>query len=233
MRNILISLFLILGLSANFATAEEATVPEFGTIFQFSTDEEASVVSAFGAFAQSECRKSLPAAIRVMGEYWNGNEEATHSVIWNFADAQSITNTFSKLGECREWADFLSVLSKNSQQHSQQMVRTLSAGGDYTKDTTYSVWQMNVTDETAYLREYNRMMNAQLKAGVINGAWGLWRVQGGADENVTHIAYTGAANLESLLANGNPSKAYIAFQKKVAGIRTIYRSNINSVIADL
>lgn len=76
-------------------------------------------------------------------------------------------------------------------------------------------------------------MNAQLKAGVINGAWGLWRVQGGADENVTHIAYTGTANLESLLANGNPSKAYIAFQKKVARIRTIYRSDINSVIADL
>lgn len=84
-----------------------------------------------------------------MGEYWNGNEEATHSVIWNFTDAQSITNTFSKLGQCREWADFLSVLSKNSQQHSQQMVRTLTAGGGYTKDTTYAVWQMNVTDETA------------------------------------------------------------------------------------
>ena len=76
-------------------------------------------------------------------------------------------------------------------------------------------------------------MAAQEKAGLVNGAYGLWRVQGGAHSNVTHIAFLGAKNLETLLEHGTPSKALAVFQKKVAGIRTIYRSNINLVIADL
>ena len=77
------------------------------------------------------------------------------------------------------------------------------------------------------------MMAAQVENGQVRGAWGLWRVQGGANADVTHLAFSGAENMEALLANGNPSKAYIAFQKKVAGIRTIHRININTVLADL
>ena len=75
MKNILLSAFLIMGLNANFALAEEAIAPEFMNLFQFSTNEEPSVVAAIGAFAGSECRKSLPVAIRVMNEVWNGNEK--------------------------------------------------------------------------------------------------------------------------------------------------------------
>jgi hypothetical protein len=233
MRNILVSLLLILGLTANFATAEEATVPEFATLFQFSTDEEASVVAAFGAFAQSECRKTLPAAIRVMGEFWNGNEEATHTVIFNFADAEAITKTFGMMSQCRAAADLGAAVNANTTPLAQMLTSTVAAGGDYTKDTVYRIWQMNVSDEAAYLNAYEKLMAAQAKAGVLTGAYGVTRIQGGADENVTHIAYAGAADLNALLANSNPSKAFLAFQKKVAGIRTVYRSNISSVLADL
>ena len=76
-------------------------------------------------------------------------------------------------------------------------------------------------------------MATQAKAGLLTGAYRVLRIEGGADENVTHFAYVGAADLESLLANSSPSKAMLSFQKKVSGIRTIYRSNINTVLADL
>ena len=185
------------------------------------------------AFAQSECRKSMPTAIRVMAESWNGTEAPTHSVIFNFTDAKSITETFGKMQQCRAAGNLMAVLKEHTQPVSQLLLRTLHTGGDYTKDTTYVVWQTNVTDEATYVAAYKKLMEAQEKAGLVKGAYGLWRIQGGADSNVTHMAFSGAKDLETLLENGTPSKAFAEFQKKVGGIRTVYRTNVNFVVADL
>ena len=229
----LTSLLLIVGLQATSAYSQESTVPAFATIFQFSTAEQASVVAAMSTFAQSECRKSMPTAIRVMSENWNGNEAPTHSVIFNFIDAKSITETFGKMQQCRAAGNLMAVLKEHTQPVSQLLLRTLHAGGDPTKDTAYVVWQARVTDEATFGAAFKKLLDAQVKSGLVNGAYGLWRVQGGADSNVTHIAFAGAKDLETLLANGTPSKAFAEFQKTVAGIRTVYRMNINSVLADL
>ena len=85
------------GLNANVALAEETSVPEFATIFQLSTKDQSSVAAAFTKFAQSDCRKNLPTAIRIMNENYNGADETTHSVIWNFADAADMSSTFGAL----------------------------------------------------------------------------------------------------------------------------------------
>ena len=233
MKKIILCFLAFTGLNANVAIAEETSVPEFATIFQLSTTDQASVAAAFTQFAQSDCRKNLPTNIRIMNESFNGTDETTHSVIWNFADAAGMTSTFAGLRECRAWADTFNALSSNVEWQSQQLLRTLATGGDYTKDTAYIVWQTNVSDEAAYVKAYKKLMAAQTKNGLVNGAWGLWRVQGGATSDVTHIAFAGAANLETLLANSNPSKAFLTFQKEVAGLRTVHTQNINTVLADL
>jgi hypothetical protein len=233
MKKLMLCLLAFTGLNANVALAEETSVPEFATIFQLSTKDQSSVAAAFTKFAQSDCRKNLPTAIRVMNENYNGADETTHSVIWNFADAADMSSTFGALRECRAWADTFNTLSKSVEWQSQQLVRTLATGGDYTKDTVYTVWQTNVSDEAAYVKAYKKLMAAQTKNGLVNGAWGLWRVQGGATSEVTHIAFAGAANLETLLATSNPSKAFLTFQREVAGIRSVHTMNINIVLADL
>lgn len=232
MKNLMISLLLGIGLIGSTAQAEEISVPEFAAIFQLSTSDQASVAAAFTRFAASDCRKSMPTAIRIMRETFNGTEDISHSVIWNFVDTQALTQTFASF-QCREWADVAAVLSQQAEFKSQQLVRTLATGGDYTKDTAYIVWQMAISDEAAYVDAYNDLMESQAKNGLITGAYGLWRVQGGANDEVTHIAFAGADSLATLLSNSNPSKAFVAFQRKVAGIRTVHRQNINAVLADL
>ena len=233
MKQLLVAILAFAGLSAGLVNAEETNVPEFAAVFQISTEDEAGVAAAFASFAASDCRKGMPTAMRVMRETWNGDEDVTHSVIWNFADAKSMMESFGAISQCRAWANTSAALSERADMKSQQLMRTLAAGGDYTQDTAYAIWQMAISDEAAYVAAYKKLMDAQVKNGQVNGAWGLWRVQGGANADITHLAFAGAANMEALLANGNPSKAFIAFQKKVAGIRTIHRTNINSVLADL
>ena len=233
MRKLIATVMAIAGLFAGAVVAEQTNIPEFAAVFQVNTTDEAGVAAAFGSFASSDCRKDMPTAMRGMRETWNGDEDVTHSVIWNFADAKAMAQTFGAISQCRAWADTSAALSQRGEVKSQQLMRTLAAGGDYTKDTAYVVWQMAISDEAAYVAAYKKLMAAQTENGQVSGAWGLWRVQGGASADITHLAFAGAANMGILLANGNPSKDYIAFQKKVAGIRTIHRTNINSVLADL
>ena len=158
MKNLFITSLLWVGLAAGPVSSEESNIPEFVAIFQFSTSNQASVAAAFSKFAQSDCRKNRPTAIRIMRETFNGTEDVTHSVIWNFADAKAMTTAFGALSRCRAWSDVSAVLSQHADFKSQQLMRTLAAGGDYTKDTAYVVWQMSVSNEPAYLEAYEELM---------------------------------------------------------------------------
>ena len=98
-------------------------------------------------------------------------------MIWNFADAKAMTASFTAISQCRAWANTSAALAQRGEVKSQQLMRTLAAGGDYTKDGAYIVWQMAMA---AYLAAYKKLMAAQAENGQVSGAWGLWRVQGGA-----------------------------------------------------
>ena len=105
MKRLLVALMACVGLSAGFVNAEETNIPEFAAVFQITTADEASVAAAFTTFAASDCRKGMPTAMRIMRETWNGDEEVTHSVIWNFADAKAMTQSFGAISQCRAWAN--------------------------------------------------------------------------------------------------------------------------------
>ena len=71
MKKVLISLLAVVGLWSNAALAAEPPSAQFATIFQFSTNQEPAVVAALAEFAQSDCRKQMPTAIRAMRESFN------------------------------------------------------------------------------------------------------------------------------------------------------------------
>ena len=101
MKQLLITILACAGLSAEFVNAEETNIPESAAVFQITTEDEASVAAAFTTLAASDCRKGMPTAMRIMRETWNGDEEVTHSVIWNFADAKAMTKSFGAISQCR------------------------------------------------------------------------------------------------------------------------------------
>ena len=233
MKKLLVSLLFCTGLTTQAVNAAEVSIPEFSAIFQLETSDPASVAGALTQFSQTECRQNMPTTIRIMRENFNGNEDITHSVIWSFPDADAVAASFQAFDACREWADAWAVLSQQADYKSNQLFKTLVAGGDYSQDGAYIVWQMSIADEAAYVAAYKKLMAAQIESGDLSGGYGLWRVQGGANSDVTHLAFAGAKDMAALLANTNPSKAFIAFQKKVASIRKVHRQNINNVVADL
>jgi hypothetical protein len=208
-------------LTAIHAKADDHLSPQDAvtTIVSFSTQNPAGVVGALTTFAQSDCR--------------NGTETNTHSVLMTFASAGDMAATFGAFAQCAPWQELMAFSAQNSTPHSQYVVRPVVAGGDTSKDGSYTVWQMRVEDEATYAKAFEKLMKEQIKNGDLAGAYGLWRVVGGSDQEVTHISFAGAPNIAELLSGSSqPTKAVQKFYSEVGDLRSVTRQVINTVAGD-
>jgi hypothetical protein len=222
-------------LTAIHAKADDHLSPQDAvtTIVSFSTQNPAGVVGALTTFAQSDCRKNAPVNIRLMADNWNGTETNTHSVLMTFASAGDMAATFGAFAQCAPWQELMAFSAQNSTPHSQYVVRPVVAGGDTSKDGSYTVWQMRVEDEATYAKAFEKLMKEQIKNGDLAGAYGLWRVVGGSDQEVTHISFAGAPNIAELLSGSSqPTKAVQKFYSEVGDLRSVTRQVINTVAGD-
>lgn len=232
------NLLLVLGalLFAGTAVADHHANAEstgISTVVSFSTADPAGAVAAMKEFAASDCRKNAPATMRLTADNWNGTETNTHSLLMSFADANAMLQTFGAFQQCEAWQKLMASAAATSTPHSQYLMRSLLAEGDPSKDAMYTIWQMRVTDEAAYLKAFSKLMKAQTASGAVTGAYGLWRVVGGADAAITHVSYVGAPNPADMLGGSlQPNDDVMEFYQTVGNSRSITRQILNSVVAD-
>ena len=229
----LILILAVLGTSSLASAEDVQEMFGMASYYQFKTDDAEALVPALTAYSGSECRKRVPAQIRLMSEHFNGDEEATHTVIYGFGSPADLQTSFEVQGSCPEFARLWSVISKHTVPTSQSLGMLLSSGGDPTKDSVYQIWQMTISDEAKYVEEYNKMQEARAKAGLVNGAWGLVRFMAGSDSQYTHFAFQGSPDLTTHVNPVADNSIYAKFSQRVSGIREIHRINMNFVAADL
>jgi dihydroxyacetone kinase len=92
---------------------------------------------------------------------------------------------------------------------------------------------MRVEDEATYAKAFEELMQEQVKNSDVAGAYGLWRVVGGSDQEVTHISFAGAPNIAELLSGSmQPTKAVQKFYSEVGELRSVTRQVMNTVVGD-
>ena len=233
MNNRVFTVFVLMTMSLFVSADDHGSDMSVTTYYNFSTSNQSEVVAAITKFANSDCRKEMPARIRVMQNHFNGYEEATHTVLIGYESTTDMQKSLQLMSSCDAMQELMSGMAALTKPVSQSMAIPLLTGGDVSKDTVYMVWQLSIDDEAIYLEAYGKLMKAQIEAGIVNGGWGLMRMGGGADSDITHIAYSGAQDLTTLLQSRNPSPAFAAFQKTMAEVRTVTRLAVNFVMADL
>ena len=150
-----------------------------------------------------------------------------------FASPGDMASTFQAFAQCAPWQELMAFSGQNSTPHSQYVVRPVVVGGDTTKDGAYTVWQMRVEDEATYAKAFEELMQEQVKNSDVAGAYGLWRVVGGSDQEVTHISFAGAPNIAELLSGSmQPTKAVQKFYSEVGELRSVTRQVMNTVVGD-
>jgi len=229
---ILTSLLLTAIFSCQAFAADVQEAFGMAAYYQFKTSDAAAIVPAMRAFSASECRKNMPAQLRLMSEHFNGDDDTTHTMIYGFANPQDMQTSYQVQGACPEFARLWSVLSKHTTPTAQSLGMTVVGGGDASKDGVYQIWQMKITDEAKYVKAYTKLMSDMEKAGLVRGAWGLVRFSAGSNQDYTHFAFSGSPDLATHVTPQDQT-LYAKFSQAVAGVREIYRVNMNSVVADL
>ena len=179
-------------------------------------------------FNASECGQKTPSTVALMAETFNGGEASTHTFVVTYEGSKVLDETLAILSTCPDYATFLTEMAEVSVPTEQNLVKAVYEQGDWTKDTVFAVFEMNIKNEEAYLTAYKTMTDKMVAQDQISGAYGVERVVAGTD--FSHFAFIGAADTASLMETlalldmKNPD--FKEFQTSVRRNRSIVRRGI-------
>jgi hypothetical protein len=226
MKKLLITLLTVSGLAlADGHGNHSDTNDVYYAYYSLTANNPSAVVAAMDKFAASDCFEKQKAAVTLVGELFNGKSPRTHTFVVTHNNAKEMNESFAINSSCPEYAEFLTALAGASQPTEEWLAKSLFEGGDWTKDTVFQSFEINVKNEDAYLAAYKEFTEAMTKKGQIPGAYGVERVVAG--EGFSHFAFIGASNLEQLMAFNalltmkNPD--FKKFQTKIQKNRKVVR----------
>ena len=218
------TLILLLALSG-FAQADDET---YYAYYGIATTNPPAVVAAMDEFNASECGQKTESTVALMSETFNGGEPSTHTFVVTYNGSKVLDETLATLSTCPDYATFLTEMAEVSVPTEQNLVKAVYEQGDWTKDTVFAVFEMNIKNEEAYLTAYKTMTDKMVAKDQISGAYGVEKVVAGTD--FSHFAFIGAADTASLMETlalldmKNPD--FKEFQTAVRRNRSIVRRGI-------
>ena len=133
--------------------------------YSLNVSNPAAYVEAMDDLMESNWGKSFPAVVTLHQYVFNGYDDATHTVVLNYEDTESLgkgTESFSYL--------YLKVSSKNfefAEPVEQSLNMKLINGGNYEPENNqvYTIYRMKVNDPASYAKAYSKVTKAQEEAG--------------------------------------------------------------------
>ena len=229
MKKLLLSLFLFSSLSIN---------AQYCLFFDIKVDEPEMVVSALTEIMNTEWGKNIQATKSLFAYLPNGTTESTHSIQFCFPNEVAFEQAFMSYGQSRDaqllWEGKLAEFSEDISQ-------TLNTpvwynGEDWAEDNVFMIYQMDVSNAGAYLKEFKSFSQKMAKKlGFDKNSFGLAAPILGKNKDYSHFAWIGAADIKSSLSStkkmlSDPS--FAEFSKKVSGIRKVINTTMLVRLAD-
>lgn len=225
MKKFIYSLFAIVLISSQSMVAAG-----YLATYSIKVSEPANYVKALNDLMETNWGKSFPAVVSLHQYAFNGYDDATHVVVLNYEDTESLgagTDAFAD-------PVFLSFFSKTAsiaEPIEQSLNMKLISGGnqDPQNNQVYTIYRMQVSNPSAYAKEYSKLIKAQEDAGNIVGSYGLRQHVGGSVNYYTHYAYTSAGSVAQAMESGEvlySSDSFAEFSKAIGDNRKLMNISI-------
>ena len=221
MKRLILFLTLILN---GYIFADGHASPPMTAHYGFSTSNPAAVVESLQKFMASDCGKEMPASVTLFEPHFNGDNEASHILTFNYQNGKgmdAVRQTFQTCASAQQFlADGVGVIN----QEYQALSTPIYAGGNAPEANVYMLWQMKVTDEAKYAAAYKKMMEAQTEDGLASGSYGVNRIMAGGVDGMTHFAYIFGSSMSEMteaLSVSQASDNFKRFAREVESIREI------------
>tara|TARA_B100000242_G_scaffold120537_1_gene84480 strand:- start:105 stop:809 length:705 start_codon:yes stop_codon:yes gene_type:complete len=219
---------------ALFVSAQSLNAAGYIASYSVKVSNPGAYVDAMDNLMSTEWGKSFPAVVALHQYAFNGYDEATHVVVLNYEDTESLgkgTESFSD----PVFQSFLAKTSSLAEPIEQSLNMKLINGGNYEPENNqvYTIYRMEVNDAASYAKAYAKVTKAQEEAGNVGGSYGLRALMGGSVGYYTHYAYTSAGSFEDAMKSAEvlySSDSFAEFSKEVEGNRKIKNISIISTI---
>ena len=217
-----------------FVSAQSLNAAGYIASYSVKVSNPGAYVDAMDNLMSTEWGKSFPAVVALHQYAFNGYDEATHVVVLNYEDTESLgkgTESFSD----PVFQSFLAKTSSLAEPIEQSLNMKLINGGNYEPENNqvYTIYRMEVNDAASYAKAYAKVTKAQEEAGNVVGSYGLRALMGGSVGYYTHYAYTSAGSFEDAMKSAEvlySSDSFAEFSKEVEGNRKIKNISIISTI---
>ena len=227
MKKLILTLFLFSGFFAN---------SQYCTFFDFEAKEPEMVVSTLKGMMETGWGKNIQGTKSLFAYQFNGTNKATHSVQFCFPDEKAFADFFSTWVMSVDAQLFGEKLAKFSEPVSQALNTPVWYKNDWANDNAFMLYQMEVTDPAAYLKEFKSFSQKMAKKlGFENNSYGLAYPIVGKTAEFSHFVWIGSPSVEEALTRTKQMFAdplFAEFSKNVSGIRKVVNTTLSVRVMD-
>jgi hypothetical protein len=229
MKKLILSLLFFCTLSIN---------AQYCLFFDIKVDEPEMVVSAMNELMNTDWGKSLEATKSLFTYGPNGTNEATHSIQFCFPNEVAFENAFASYGQSSE-AQL--IWERKLQGFSEDISQSLNTpiwynGEDWAEDNVFMIYQLEVSNPSLYLKEFQSLSKKlEKKLGIEGNSYGIAIPIVGKNSEFTHFVWQGYPDIKSALSITKSmfsDPLFAEFSKKVSGSRKVINTVMSIRVAD-
>jgi hypothetical protein len=229
MKKLILSLLFFCTLSIN---------AQYCLFFDIKVDEPEMVVSAMNELMNTDWGKSLEATKSLFTYGPNGTNKATHSIQFCFPNEVAFENAFASYGQSSE-AQL--IWERKLQGFSEDISQSLNTpiwynGEDWAEDNVFMIYQMEVSNPSLYLKEFQSLSKKlEKKLGIEGNSYGIAIPIVGKNSEFTHFVWQGYPDIKTALSITKSmfsDPLFAEFSKKVSGSRKVINTLMSIRVMD-
>ena len=229
MKKLILSLLFFCSLSIN---------AQYCLFFDIKVDEPEMVVSAMNELMKTDWGKNIEATKSLFTYGPNGTNEATHSIQFCFPNEAAFENAFLSYGQSSE-AQL--IWERKLQGFSEDISQSLNTpiwynGEDWAEDNVFMIYQLEVSNPSLYLEEFQSLSKKlEKKLGIEGNSYGIAMPIVGKNSEFTHFVWQGYPDIKTALSITKSmfsDPLFAEFSKKVSGSRKVINTLMSIRVMD-
>ena len=227
MKKLILSIFLFSAISLN---------AQYCIFFDFEAKQPEMVVSSLKGMMETGWGKNIQGTKSLFAYQFNGTNKATHSVQFCFPNEKAFSDFYNSWAMSIDAQLFGEKLGNFTEDVSQSLNTPVWFKNDWANDNAFMLYQMEVSDPAAYLKEFKKFtQKISKKLGFENNSYGLAYPIIGKTAEFTHFVWVGSPDVETALTRTKQMFAdplFAEFSKNVSGIRKVVSTTLSVRLMD-
>ena len=208
---------------------------QYCAFFDFKTENPEMVVSSLKGMMQTDWAKNIQGTKSLFAYQFNGTNGATHSVQFCFPDEAAFASFSSSWNSSLVAQVFGEKLNKYIEPVNQALNTPVWFQNDWTPDQVFFIYQMDVSDPSAYVKEFAEFSMSWAQKTGMTSSYGVGFPISGKNAEFSHFVWTGAPDIETALSTTKKmfnDPLFAKYSSKVSKIRKLVNTTMMVRVMD-